>query len=92
MKSIFALLFLLIVPSAFAGPYVEYKNELKYKDTNFRKDIHHFRLGYKTEKNFYFEAGPRSNGAAAVVDDGRRVVVAGILVQAPAGKTGEEIT
>ena len=67
MKSIFALLFLLIVPSAFAGPYVEYKNELKYKDTNFRKDIHHFRLGYKTEKNFYFEAGPRSNGTAAEV-------------------------
>ena len=62
MKAIFALLFLLIVPSAFAGPYVEYKNELKYRDTNFREDIHHFRVGYKTEKNFYVEAGPRSDG------------------------------
>ena len=31
-------------------------------------------------------------GAAAVVDDGRRIVVAGILVQATAGKTREEVT
>ena len=30
--------------------------------------------------------------AAAVVDDGRRVVVAGVLVQTPAGQAREEIT
>ena len=67
MKVVIALTFLLAVPSAFAETYVEYKNELKYKDTNFRKDIHHFRVGYQTKKNFYFEAGPRSNGTAAEV-------------------------
>ena len=51
--------------SALASPYIEYKNELKYKDTNFKKDIHHFRVGYQTKKNFYFEAGPLSNCTSA---------------------------
>ena len=67
MRAVFLFILLLTVPSAFAEPYVEYKSELKYKDTNFRKDIHHFRIGYQTKKNFYFEAGPRSNGSSAEV-------------------------
>ena len=67
MKAIFALFFLLLSGAcASADPYIEYKNELKYRDTNFREDIHHFRLGYNFEK-FYFEGGPRSDGYATEV-------------------------
>ena len=67
MKALLALVLLFTIPSAFAEPYVEYKHQLKYQDTNFRKDIHHFRVGYQTKKNFYFEGGPRSNGTSAEV-------------------------
>ena len=58
----FAVLLLFLSTTATANPYVEYKNELKYKETTFKKDIHHLRLGYKTKKNFYLEAGPRTEG------------------------------
>ena len=57
-------LILFISPAAFAAPYIEYKNSWNIPE---RKDVHNLRLGYKTEKNFYFEAGPRSNGTAAEV-------------------------
>lgn len=58
----FAVLLLFLSATATANPYVEYKNELKYRETTFKKDIHHLRLGYKTKKNFYLEAGPRTEG------------------------------
>jgi hypothetical protein len=52
-------LILFISPAAFAAPYIEYKNEYKFLS---KEDIHHLRFGYKTEKNFYIEAGPRTEG------------------------------
>ena len=58
MKVLIALI-LFISPAAFAAPYVEYKNEYKFLS---QEDIHHLRLGYKTEKNFYIEIGPRTKG------------------------------
>ena len=67
MRIIIILGLLILKPVTFASPYVEYKNEIKYKDTTFRKDVHHFRVGYKTKKNFYFEAGPRTGGYSSEV-------------------------
>ena len=61
MKVLIALI-LFISPAAFAAPYIEYKNSWNIPE---RKDVHNLRLGYKTEKNFYGEIGPRSNGYAA---------------------------
>ncbi len=58
MRVLIALI-LFISPAAFAAPYIEYKNEYKFLS---KEDIHHLRLGYKTEKNFYIEAGPRTEG------------------------------
>ena len=67
MRILLVLAFLVATPSVFASPYIEYKNELKYRDTKFREDIHHFRLGYVIRKNFYVEAGPRSDGYSSEV-------------------------
>ena len=61
MKALIALM-LCLSPAAFAAPYIEYKNSWNIPE---RKDVHNLRLGYKTEKNFYGEIGPRSNGYAA---------------------------
>lgn len=66
MKKLIALLLLFTPFSLFASPYAEYKNELKFKNTHYSKDIHHLRLGYAFEK-FYVEAGPRTDGYASEV-------------------------
>ena len=53
--------------SAFAGPYAEYKNELKFSDKTYLEDetVNHLRFGYlmgESGKNIYVEAGPRTDG------------------------------
>ena len=67
MRIIIILGLLILTPITFASPYVEYKNELKFKDRYCEKEIHHIRLGYQTKKNFYFEAGPRTGGFSSEV-------------------------
>ena len=66
MKKIILALALLTSPQLFAAPYVEYKNELKFKNTHYSEDLHSFRLGYGFQK-FYLEAGPRTDGYASEV-------------------------
>ena len=65
MKPSLTLLPLLLVPCAFADPYIEVKNELKYRDSLYEQAINHIRIGYKGKRNFYVEAGPRTDGTSA---------------------------
>ena len=66
MKKIIMFGLLLAPTSLLASPYALYKNELKYKDTHFSEDVHHFRLGYDFQK-FYVEAGPQTDGYSSEV-------------------------
>ena len=63
MKTIIVVLAL--IPSlVFSSPYLEWKNELKYKNTLHSDTINHLRIGYKFDK-VYFELGPRTSGLSA---------------------------
>ena len=58
--------------SAFAAPYAEYKNELKFSDKTYLEDetVNHLRFGYlmgESKKNIYVEAGPRTDGWSSEV-------------------------
>jgi len=67
MKLLIAVLAVFASSQAFANPYIEYKNELKYTDSTYKKTISHIRLGYKTKNNFYFEAGKRTEGTSGEI-------------------------
>jgi hypothetical protein len=45
-----------------AAPYVEWKNEYELKEWTHTKTTNHFRVGYKTDDNLYFEIGPMTDG------------------------------
>ena len=73
MKYVLSFVALMIFSgTAFAGPYVEYKNELKFSDKTHLDDetVNHLRFGYQMgdrKKNIYVEAGPRTDGGLAKV-------------------------
>ena len=58
------LYFLIIFTTAsHTAPYVEWKHQDAFRNLgNAVETIDHFRLGYKTSKNYYFEIGPRTDG------------------------------
>ena len=65
MRVLVALLVLTFSGVSYAAeldltPYVEYKNELKYKGSEFQDDIHHVRFGAQVGR-FYGEIGPMSS-------------------------------
>ena len=65
MKTLVALLVLTFSGVSYAAeldltPYIEYKNELKYKGSEFQDDIHHLRFGAQLGK-VYAEIGPMSS-------------------------------
>jgi len=58
--------------TAMAGPYVEYKNDLSFLDEELQSDniVHHLRFGTllgDSDKNLYFEVGPRTDGYSGEV-------------------------
>ena len=64
MKKLFVIIAILISSNIYAAPYVEYKNTEKFTEFGGTMKTNDFsRVGYKTKKNFYFEAG--SNSAEA---------------------------
>ena len=73
MKYVLSFISLMVFSSAaMAGPYVEYKNELKFLDDEFLSDdiVHHLRFGTllgDSDKNLYFEVGPRTDGYSGEV-------------------------
>ena len=73
MKYVLSFVALMVFSgTAFAGPYVEYKNELKFSDKTHLDDetVNHLRFGYQMgdrKKNIYVEAGPRTDGWSSEV-------------------------
>lgn len=73
MKYVLSFIGLMVFSSAaMAGPYVEYKNDLKFLDDEFLSDdtVHHLRFGTllgDSDKNLYFEVGPRTDGYSGEV-------------------------
>ena len=51
----------------FDGSYIEYKNELKFINSEFDKRVDHLRIGYRFENDAYFEIGPRTDGVSGEV-------------------------
>jgi len=65
-KLITVVLVTLMSVSAFAGPYVQLKNKVKFtefSDATFSGSTSHFRLGYKG-KSTYIEAGAMTGGSS----------------------------
>lgn len=61
------LLLLLFPLSAVAGPYVEIKSEVEYKDFSIKDQTNHTRFGYEKKNvlgNVYFEAGHMTGGSS----------------------------
>jgi len=59
----FLLFFTIFTTASHSAPYVEWKHQAKFQKID--KSIEqtdHFRLGYKTDSNYYFEVGPRTHG------------------------------
>lgn len=61
------LLLLLFPLSAVAGPYLEIKSEVEYKDFSIKDQTNHTRFGYEKKNvlgNVYFEAGHMTGGSS----------------------------
>ena len=61
------LLLLLFPLSAVAGPYIEIKSEVEYKDFSIKDQTNHTRFGYEKKNvlgNVYFEAGHMTGGSS----------------------------
>jgi hypothetical protein len=63
---------MLLSGTAMAGPYVEYKNDLRFLDKDLQSDniVHHLRFGTllgDSDKNLYLEVGPRTDGYSGEV-------------------------
>ena len=62
----FLYFFTIFTISTNAAPYVEWKHQDAFRNLGDSiKTTDHFRLGYKTSKNYYFEMGPRTDGISA---------------------------
>lgn len=53
--------------SKLGGTYLEYKSEAKFRNSNHTSSVDHLRVGYQFDNNFYFEAGPRTDGASGEI-------------------------
>jgi len=61
MKKLIVIIAMLISSNTYAAPYVEYKHTAKFTEFGgTMKTTDFLRVGYKTKKNFYFEAGSSS--------------------------------
>lgn len=58
----FILLF--CTSGAYANTYLEFKNELPFRDTTSQDQTNHLRLGYKFDNSFYIEAGRMTHGSS----------------------------
>lgn len=50
--------------SKLGGAYLEYKSEVKFRNSNHRNSVDHLRFGYKFDNNVYIEVGPRTDGTS----------------------------
>lgn len=63
------ILCVLAACDAYAGPYIEIKSEVEYKDFKIKDQVNHTRFGYEKKslihgRSIYFEAGHMTGGSS----------------------------